>query len=140
MKPNKRKGSMNRVSKVMLNTMWLPVISLTASVSAHVSDAIAERDGAVIATLHAEGAQVYECRLDPDKISIGGSHPDMAISRAHCRAVRRRKIDRAALRRPELGSYRCKQCERQSDRQHARRKTGRHSLAQARRDRPSRQR
>jgi len=63
---------MNRVSKVMLNTMWLPVISLTASVSAQVSDAIAERDGTLIATLHAEGAQVYECKLDPDK-SLSGA-------------------------------------------------------------------
>jgi len=65
---------MNRVSKVMLSTMWLPVISLTASVSAQVSDAIAERDGAVVATLHAEGAQVYECKLDPDK-SLSGARP-----------------------------------------------------------------
>jgi hypothetical protein len=62
---------MNWVSKVMLNTVWLPVISLTASVSAQVSDAIAERDGAVIATLHAEGAQVYECKLDPDESQSG---------------------------------------------------------------------
>ena len=31
---------MNRVSKVMLSTMWLPVISLTANVSAQVSDAV----------------------------------------------------------------------------------------------------
>jgi Protein of unknown function (DUF3455) len=62
---------MNWVSKVMLNTVWLPVISLTASVSAQVSDAIAERDGAVIATLHAEGAQVYECKLDPHESQSG---------------------------------------------------------------------
>ena len=63
---------MNRVSKVMLSTMWLPVVSLTANVSAQVSDAITERDGAVVATLHAEGAQVYECKLDPDK-SLSGA-------------------------------------------------------------------
>ena len=58
---------MNRVSKVMLNTAWLPAIWLTANVSAQVSEAIAERDGTVIAKLHAEGAQVYECKLDPGK-------------------------------------------------------------------------
>ena len=58
---------MNRVSKVMLNTAWLPAIWLTANVSAQVSEAIEERDGTVIATLHAEGAQVYECKLDPGK-------------------------------------------------------------------------
>jgi len=62
---------MNRVSKVMLRTMWLPVISLTASVSAQAPDAIAERDGRVIATLHAEGAQVYECKFDPGKSQSG---------------------------------------------------------------------
>ena len=62
---------MNRVSKVMLSTMWLPVVSLTASASAQVSDAIAERDEAVVARLHAEGAQVYECKLDPGKSHSG---------------------------------------------------------------------
>jgi Protein of unknown function (DUF3455) len=56
---------MNSVSKVMLNTAWLPVIWLTANASAQMSEAIAERDGTVIATLHAEGTQVYECKLDP---------------------------------------------------------------------------
>src|SRR5215475_3690099 len=58
---------MNRFSKVMLSTAWLPAIWLTASVSAQVVNAIAEGDGSEIATLHAEGAQVYECKLDPGK-------------------------------------------------------------------------
>jgi hypothetical protein len=56
--PTKRRGSMNRVSKVLLNTVWLPAIWSTVNVSAQVSEAIAKRDGAVIATLHAEGAQI----------------------------------------------------------------------------------
>ena|SRR6516225_9473604 len=58
---------MNRVMKVILNTAWLPAVWLTTNVSAQMSDAIAERDGTVIVTLHAEGAQVYECKLDPGK-------------------------------------------------------------------------
>ena len=63
---------MNRVvSKAMLNTAWLAAIWLTANVSAQMSNAIAEGDGAVIATLHAEGAQVYECKLDADKSQSG---------------------------------------------------------------------
>jgi hypothetical protein len=58
---------MNRVSKVLLNTVWLPAIWLTANVSAQMSEAIAKRDGTVVATFHAEGAQIYECKLDPGK-------------------------------------------------------------------------
>jgi len=58
---------MNRVSKVLLNTVLLPAIWLTANVSAQISEAVAERNGTVIATLHAEGAQIYECKLDPGK-------------------------------------------------------------------------
>jgi hypothetical protein len=58
---------MNRVSKVLFNTVWLPAICSTVNVSAQVSEAIAKRDGAVIATLHAEGAQIYECKLDPGR-------------------------------------------------------------------------
>jgi Protein of unknown function (DUF3455) len=58
---------MNRVSKVLLNTVWLPAICLTANVSTQGSEAIAERHRKVIATFHAEGAQIYECKLDPGK-------------------------------------------------------------------------
>jgi len=62
---------MKKLSKGMLNTVWFPVISLAASVSMQVPDAIAERDGAAIATLHAEGAQVYQCKLDPGTSQSG---------------------------------------------------------------------
>jgi Protein of unknown function (DUF3455) len=58
---------MNRVSKVLLNAAWLPAIWLTANVSTQINEAVAERNGTVIATLHAEGAQIYECKLDPGK-------------------------------------------------------------------------
>jgi hypothetical protein len=62
---------MNRFLKAMLSTAWLPAIWLTANVSAQMSNTIAGGDGAVIATLHAEGAQVYECKLDPSKSQSG---------------------------------------------------------------------
>jgi hypothetical protein len=58
---------MNGILKVMLNAVWLPAIWLTANVSTQMSEANAERDGTVIATLHAEGVQIYECKLDPGK-------------------------------------------------------------------------
>ncbi len=64
---------MNKLSKGMLNTVWFPVFSLAASVTTQAPDAIAERDGAVIATLHAEGAQVYQCKLDPGTSQSGGA-------------------------------------------------------------------
>jgi uncharacterized protein DUF3455 len=56
---------MNRVSKMLLSAVWLPAIWLTANVSAQVSEAVAERNHKVIATLHAEGIQIYECKVDP---------------------------------------------------------------------------
>src|SRR5215469_15640066 len=58
---------MKRVMKVILNMAWLPAIWLTTNVSARMSEPIAESDGPVIVTLHAEGAQVYECKLEPGK-------------------------------------------------------------------------
>jgi hypothetical protein len=65
MNPTKRRRTMNNIVKVLLSTAWLSVIS--PNVSAQLSEAIAERDSAVIATVHAEGAQIYECRLDAGK-------------------------------------------------------------------------
>jgi hypothetical protein len=53
---------MNRVSKLLLNTLPVPAIWLAANVSAQVSEAIALREAAVIATFHAEGAQIYQCK------------------------------------------------------------------------------
>jgi hypothetical protein len=53
---------MNRISKLLLNTLPLPAIWLAAHASAQVSEAIALREATVIVTLHAEGAQVYACQ------------------------------------------------------------------------------
>ena len=65
--PTKQRGSMNRALKMLLTTIWLPAIWSTVNVSAQVFETIATHDGAVIATLHAEGAQVYECEPEPGK-------------------------------------------------------------------------
>jgi uncharacterized protein DUF3455 len=58
---------MNRVLKVLLTTAWLAAIWLTADPSAQATEAVA--DGKVIATLHAEGSQIYECKPAPGKSS-----------------------------------------------------------------------
>jgi hypothetical protein len=56
---------MNRVLKVLLGTGWLPALWSTACVSTQVAEVVAEPNGKVIATLHAEGVQVYECKVAP---------------------------------------------------------------------------
>ena len=58
---------MNRFLKVVLGTAWLPAIWSAAYVSARASEAVAERNDKVIATFHAEGIQIYECKPDPGK-------------------------------------------------------------------------
>lgn len=59
---------MNKIVKVLFSTASLSVIS--PNVSAQMSEAIAERESAVIATVHAEGAQIYECKLDAGKSAL----------------------------------------------------------------------
>ena len=55
---------MNFFSKVLLNVALRATILLTTQVSAQVPPAVAGRDGTEIVTLHAEGAQIYECKPD----------------------------------------------------------------------------
>ena len=55
---------MNTFSKVLLNAVSVAVILLVARVSAQMPAAIAVPDAAIVATFHAEGAQVYECKVD----------------------------------------------------------------------------
>jgi len=50
------------ISKVLLNVVSLATIWLAAKASAQVPLAITVRDATVITTLHAEGAQIYECK------------------------------------------------------------------------------
>jgi Protein of unknown function (DUF3455) len=66
---------MNFFSKVLLNVALRATILSTTQVLAQMPPAIAVREGTVIATLHAEGAQIYECK------------PDSAISQSEIRIL-----------------------------------------------------
>jgi len=56
---------MNFHSKAPLNTAVTAAILLAAQAAAQTPPAISGRDGAEFVTLHAEGAQLYECKADP---------------------------------------------------------------------------
>ena len=60
---------MNTFSKTPLNPVSLVIVLLAAKISAQVPSAIVVPDGTVVATFHAEGAQIYECKLDSDNKS-----------------------------------------------------------------------
>jgi hypothetical protein len=62
---------MNFFSKVLINVALRATILSTTQVSAQMPPAIAVREGTVIATLHAEGAQIYECKPDSGDNSEG---------------------------------------------------------------------
>jgi hypothetical protein len=62
---------MNRISKVLLGAVWLAANWSTAHLSARAADTAVESNDKVIATLHAVGAQIYECKPDPGKSSSG---------------------------------------------------------------------
>ena len=55
---------MNFRSKVLLNVAVRATIMSVSPVSAEMPPATAWNDGAEIVTLHAEGAQLYECKVD----------------------------------------------------------------------------
>src|SRR5258705_12033326 len=62
---------MNIFWKMPLNAVivWLvalAIVLLVAQVAAQVPSAIAVADGTAIVTLHAEGAQIYQCKSDSD--------------------------------------------------------------------------
>lgn len=57
---------MNMFLKVLLNAVSLTTVLLVAQVSAQVPSAIAVPDGTALVTLHAEGAQIYQCKPDSD--------------------------------------------------------------------------
>jgi hypothetical protein len=65
---------MHSLLKVLLNALplaivWLVALAIVlsvAQVSAQVPSAIAVPDGTAIVTLHAEGAQVYQCKPDSE--------------------------------------------------------------------------
>jgi hypothetical protein len=56
---------MNRIVKLLLGAVWLPAIWSTGCVPVQAAEA--DFSGEVIATFHAEGSQIYECKPDPGK-------------------------------------------------------------------------
>jgi Protein of unknown function (DUF3455) len=56
---------MNFMSKVQLTIAWVAIILSAARASAEMPTAIDVSDGIVLLTVHAEGAQIYECKLAP---------------------------------------------------------------------------
>jgi hypothetical protein len=59
-----REDSME-ISKVLLNAISLVAILSAAEASAEVPSAIAVTDATMVASFHAEGAQIYECKAGP---------------------------------------------------------------------------
>ena len=91
-------------------------------------DAIAAPGETVVLTLHAEGAQVYDCKAGSDGKSAWAFREPIATLMA------RRQDRRPALCRAELGAHRRQRRGRQSRRQRTRCDAKRHSLAEARSD------
>jgi len=56
----------NAVSLAIVWLVALATVLLVARVSAEVPSAIAVPDGTILVTLHAEGAQIYQCKPDSD--------------------------------------------------------------------------
>jgi hypothetical protein len=56
---------MNFYSKALRYTVLSATILFASEAAAQMSSVISDRDGTELVTLHAEGAQLYECRLDP---------------------------------------------------------------------------
>ncbi|KJC60195.1 hypothetical protein UP10_14035 [Bradyrhizobium sp. LTSPM299] len=60
-----------KIQKALLNAVSFASLSLISRVAAQEPLAITVRDRTVITTLHAEGAQVYECKPDTGKSQSG---------------------------------------------------------------------
>jgi hypothetical protein len=58
---------MNSLLKVALTATCLVATWLAVRASAQIPAALVTRAGAVIATFHAEGAQIYQCKPDTEK-------------------------------------------------------------------------
>jgi hypothetical protein len=60
---------MNTFLKAMRGAVALAIVVLVARVSAQVPSGIAVSGAAVLVTVHAVGAQIYECKADSDEVS-----------------------------------------------------------------------
>jgi hypothetical protein len=56
---------MNFMSKVQLKIVWVAIVLSATRASAEMPTAIDAPDGTVLLTVHAEGAQIYECKPVP---------------------------------------------------------------------------
>jgi hypothetical protein len=67
---------MNFMSKVPLKIVWVAIVLSAGGASAEMPAAIDVSDGTVLLTVHAEGAQIYECKLVPvEKSSSNAGAP-----------------------------------------------------------------
>jgi hypothetical protein len=64
---------MNFYSKVLLNTAVSATVLLTTQVAAQMPPVISGHEGTELVTLHAEGAQLYECKPDSGDKSEAGA-------------------------------------------------------------------
>jgi hypothetical protein len=127
---------MNFCSKMLLNVAVRATIMLASEASAQLPPATAGQDGAKIVTLHAEGAQIYECKPDSGNKS---SSEGPALTWQFREPIATLIVDGKSVG-PELGLLRWKRSDGQSGRQCARRHVERYPVAQNRRSRPSQQR
>ena len=56
---------MTFMSKVQLKIVWVAIVLSATGASAEMPTAIGVSDGTVLLTVHAEGAQIYECKPMP---------------------------------------------------------------------------
>ena len=64
---------MNFYSKILLNTAVSATVLWTTQVAAQMPPVISGREGTELVTLHAEGAQLYECKPDSGDKSEAGT-------------------------------------------------------------------
>ena len=102
--------------------------ALASAASAQVPDAIAAPGETVVATLHAEGAQVYECKADAGGKLAWQFREPIATLLLDGKTVGRHYAG------PTLGARRRQRGDGQGGRPRARRQPEGHPVAQARRD------
>ena len=120
--------------RLMMLAFLFPLLAGPASAADALPDAIAAPGETVVLTVHAEGAQVYECKAGADgKLAWAFREPIATLAG-------RRQDDRPALCRTELGAHRRQRRGRQSRWQRAGRDAERYRLAEAASGRLTRQR
>ena len=117
-----------------LTAIFLIGSLVSATAQTALPDAIAAPGETAMLTLHAEGAQVYECKTGTDGALAWAFREPIAT------LFSGRQDGRPALRRTDLGTQRRQRRRRPGRRHGAGLRRDGHSLAEARRDFPARQR